>query len=162
MDNFRKNAKLNWHPRGQQMTNNNNDIDIMARTICGEARGEGQAGMSDIACVIMNRTNIAKLYLAQHDRTHPLFGDGSPASACQRPYQFSCWNQGDPTRAIIDTDKAIFRQALNIAQEAIAGALDDRTQGATHYKVIGVNAAWAEGKTPCFTEGHHEFYNDIS
>ncbi|MCE9565861.1 MAG: cell wall hydrolase [Planctomycetes bacterium] len=140
------------------------DIDIIARTICGEARGEGQSGMEDVACVIMTRTNIAKQYLAKHDKPHSLFGDGSPASACLRPYQFSCWNKGEPNRAIIEAlgpEKAIFRQAMNIAQDAAAGKLHDRTRGATHYKVIGSPANWAVGRTPCFTEGRHEFYNDI-
>lgn len=38
------------------------DIDTMARTIWGEARGEGVQGMQAIACVIMNRFHEKKWY----------------------------------------------------------------------------------------------------
>lgn len=141
------------------------DTDILARTICGEARGEGQGGMECVAMVVMNRCEIAKPYLAKHDKRHPLFGDGSPASACLMPWQFSCWNQNDPNRAIIEAlgpEKAIFRQAMNIAEDAIAGSLADRTGGATHYyDRRSPTPSWAEGKAPCYTEGHHLFFNNI-
>lgn len=143
---------------------NHRDVDILARTIVGEARGEGQSGMELVASTVMNRVRAARAFVAAHGRFHPLFGDGSPASACLKPYQFSCWLAGDPNRAIIealDETKSIFRQALNVARDAIAGTLEDRTNGATHYKRIGTPAKWAIGKTPCFTEGHHEFYRDI-
>ena len=36
------------------------DIEIMAKPIYGEARGEGEAGMEAVACVIMNRYNARK------------------------------------------------------------------------------------------------------
>ena len=36
------------------------DIEIMAKTIYGEARGEGEEGMEAVACVIMNRYNARK------------------------------------------------------------------------------------------------------
>jgi len=140
------------------------DADILARTIVGEARGEGQNGMICVANVVMNRTNIAKLYLAQKDKPHPLFGDGSPASACLAKWQFSCWNEGDPNKAIIEAlgmDKAIFREAIDIAIKAVNGQLTDLTDGATHYKRIGTPAKWAEGQTPCHIEGHHEFFKGI-
>ena len=143
------------------------DTDILARTIVGEARGEGQLGMSDVACVVMNRAQVAEHYVEAHGRNHPLFGDGSPASACQAPWQFSCWNAGDPNRAVIEALNdtiPIFPEALAIAQSAISGQIDDRTQGATHYydRRMPAPPAWAAGKTPCFTEGHHLFFNDIS
>jgi N-acetylmuramoyl-L-alanine amidase len=141
------------------------DEDILARTLCGEARSEGQGGMECVASVILNRCQIAAHYIEQHGRPHPLYGDGSIESTCLAKWQFSCWNDGDPNKAFIesiDETHAIFRQALNIANDAINGDLDDRTQGATHYKRIGTPAPWAIGHTPCFTEGHHEFFNDIA
>ena len=33
------------------------DVDIMARTLWGEARNQGKEGMEAVACVIMNRFN---------------------------------------------------------------------------------------------------------
>ena len=38
----------------------NLEIDVLARTLWGEARGEGTAGMQAVASVILNRVKIAK------------------------------------------------------------------------------------------------------
>ena len=38
------------------------DIDILARTIYGEARGEKTAGKKAVACVIMNRYKSKKWF----------------------------------------------------------------------------------------------------
>ena len=141
------------------------DTDIVGRTLYAEARGEGTAGLEDVACVIMKRASIAKDYVAAHGRHHPLFGDGTPKSVCLAPWQFSCWNENDPNRDLIlnlDDTNVAFNQCLGIAQQAIAGQIEDRTLGATHYRRIGTPANWASGHTPCFTEGHHEFFNDIN
>lgn len=142
------------------------DTDILARTLYGEARGEGQAGMEDVACVVMNRVCQARAFVASHGRYHPLFGDGSPGGACLAPWQFSCWNRNDPNRALLErvgSDDPSFRQALNIAEDAIIGQLPDRTNGATHYfdRRLPSPPKWAEGKAPCFTEGHHLFFKDV-
>src|SRR5215468_10322728 len=74
------------------------EIDTVARTVWAEARGEGVAGMTAVACVIMNRARIASQYKQDHGRPHPLFGDGTLASCCTHPWQFSCWNENDPNR----------------------------------------------------------------
>jgi N-acetylmuramoyl-L-alanine amidase len=77
------------------------DIDVVARTLYGEARGEGKQGMIAVACVIVTRAMIAAEYVDANGKPHPLFGDGSLASACQAPLQFSCWDpfQGRTTSA---------------------------------------------------------------
>ena len=53
------------------------DVDIIAKTLYGEARGEGYDGMLAVATVIYNR--------AKHDKD--LF-----VKVCLKPKQFSCWN----------------------------------------------------------------------
>ena len=130
------------------------DIDILARTIVGEARGEGDIGMQGVANVVLNRTNIGGWW-----------GD-TITTVCQKPYQFSCWNENDPNRAIIealDDTKSIFRDALAIAGKVISGELPDITNGATHYFAKGIPLPdWAQGKTPCATIGHHIFYNSVA
>ena len=50
------------------------DQDTMARTIYGEARGEGQAGMIAVANVILNRFSLWE--------KHPHFGNGTIESVC--------------------------------------------------------------------------------
>ena len=50
----------------------------IAITILAEARGEGNAGMYAVACVIEQRARNRKL---------------APSKVCLQPWQFSCWNQ---------------------------------------------------------------------
>lgn len=141
------------------------DPDTVARTLYGEARGEGNQGLQAVANVIANRAQVAAHFVDAHQKNHPLFGDGTLASACRVPWQFSCWNVADPNCwAIHDVDDSdpIFVMCLTIAQAAVDGQLPDLTSGALYYKVIGSYAKWAEGKTPCFTYGKHEFYNNIT
>ena len=127
--------------------------DVLARTLWGEARGEGPQGMEAVTCVVMNRVKRAA--------TH--FGT-SVKDCCQKPFQFSCWNERDPNRArllAVTTADTDFAQALAIAARAVGGALTDVTAGATHYHTRAVRPDWAAGKTPCFELGSHLFYNDV-
>ena len=61
------------------------NIDTLARTIFGEARGEPYLGKVAVANVVMNRVALAD--------QHPPFGLGSAAYRMyERAWQFSCWN----------------------------------------------------------------------
>lgn len=128
-------------------------LDVLARTLWGEARGEGQIGMEAVACVILNRA------------AKPGWWGRSVAEVCLRPWQFSCWNADDPNRAkllsVDDADPA-FRLALDIAGRALAGSLPDCTGKATHYHARHVMPGWAKGHTACAMIGRHAFYNDIA
>lgn len=148
------------------------EIDILARTLWGEARGEGRSGIEAVAAVIVNRRDLARAYLAKRpDRSrHPLFGSGTLASAClanpESPYrQFSCWNVNDPNRAKLErvtADDAAFRQCLDIARLAVEKALADRTRGATHYYDVRINPPkWTVGATPTVEIGHHRFFKEV-
>ncbi|MBM3534868.1 MAG: cell wall hydrolase [Alphaproteobacteria bacterium] len=139
------------------------DVDTLARTIYGEARGEATAGMEAVASVIMNRAREAKATLARHPglARHPLYGDGSPALACVAKLQFSCWNKNDPNREkllAVDEDDKTFVRALAIAEKAIAGELEDRTGGANHYHAKNVQPGWAEMSKRTAEIGWHVFY----
>jgi N-acetylmuramoyl-L-alanine amidase len=129
--------------------------DILARTLVGEARGEGNQGMTAVCNVIMNR--VAK----------PGWWGTDVKGVCLRPWQFSCWNVGDPNRSFIlnlATDKAIYQVAHIIAQKAIDGDLPDITNGATSYYASSMTTppAWAAGKTPCAVIGRQLFFADIN
>jgi hypothetical protein len=125
-------------------------IDTMARTVWGEARGEGVAGMQAVASVILNRA------------AHPGWRGSDVASCCTHPYQFSCWLPGDPNRAkllAVTADDPQFFQALAIATDALAGMLPDVTGGADSYYATGTpEPIWAVGLTPCAVIGRHQFY----
>jgi len=130
------------------------DLDIAARTVAGEARGEPYDDQVDVAQAMTNRWRSNR---GQFQKDHIL------VQAVTRHAQFSCFNQGDanfPFIMNLDPSDRVYRTALRAVLEAIDSD-EDRTLGACHYKAIGTFASWAEGKTPCYTNGGHEFYNDV-
>lgn len=146
----------------------NLDIDTLARTLYGEARGEDRQSKIAIACVVLNRVRKRKQCGWRN-----IDGKKVPtiAATCLKPWQFSCWNEKDPNRKIIiaatPKDK-IFAECLEIAKQAVYLLESDRTDwdtvcGATHYynpKACS-KPRWAEGKTPCAVVGKHLFFNNV-
>lgn len=132
---------------------------IVAKTLWGEARGEGERGMRAVAAVIEHRRAI------RHRNCI------SAADVCLSFRQFSCWNSGDPNRASMEhvtlKPDARYRMALDIAGELISGRLflqsPDETNGATHYiaSALRTRPSWLHGKAPCAVIGRHEFYKNI-
>ncbi len=130
------------------------EIETLARTIWGEARGEGCAGMAAVAAVIMNRVRVAK------SRGGYWWGS-SIIAVCRKPWQFSCWNADDPNRdkmLALDGRDLYFATALRIARRAFYGALEDPTGGATHYHAAGMTPSWSRNEKPVAVIGRHVFY----
>lgn len=135
----------------------NKECDILARTLWGEARNQGDEGMQAVACVIKNRAAIARA------KGGYWWGDDI-ISICLKPYQFSCWLQSDPNYAklqAVDEKDLQFATALRIAKRAQAGVLGDITGGATHYHTRSISPTWAIDATPSATIGAHVFYKLI-
>jgi spore germination cell wall hydrolase CwlJ-like protein len=131
------------------------DIDILARTLWGEARGEGLRGMEAVACVVLNRVGIARRYHGRYWWGHSI------ATVCRKRHQFSCWNEGDPNYKLllmVGDETPEFVVARRIARRAVAGTLEDITGGATHYHAQSVMPYWAKDVLPVYTIGHHVFY----
>ena len=132
-------------------------VDTLARTLWGEARGEGAKGMEAVAQVILNRVKVA-------EAKNGYWWGRDIISVCQKPYQFSCWNRSDPNykQLLAVTEKDIhYATAVRIARRAVAGTLKDTTNGATHYHAKSVAPDWAAGQTPSAVIGHHIFYKLI-
>lgn len=133
------------------------DIDTVARTCWGEARGLGELGMKAVASVIMNR--IAK---------QSWYGL-TPYEVCMKSshgiYQFDCNDPNDPNCIKcqnVTSDDPQFAIALQIATDACNGDLDDITRGALNYYSTTIPLpSWADGKIPCLTIGNTVFYNNI-
>ena len=141
------------------------DLETLARTIYGEARGESYAGMVAVGCVAVNRARIALAWVAKHGRPHPLFGDGSIRSACLAPWQFSSWNENDPNRAkllAVSLQDPLMAKCLSAARAAVE--LPDTTRGSTHYYATSMAEppAWALNHSATEQIGGHLFFNDIN
>ena len=127
------------------------DLDIAARTVYGEARGESDAGKLAVAWVIRNRVEA-----------ETWFGEGI-AGVCKKPWQFSCWNQNDPNREkllVLKKDSIGYQQALAAVARALV-SIDDPTDGSRHYHTKAVRPHWAIGK-PTKIIGNHLFFNDVN
>ncbi len=147
------------------------EVDILARTIYGEARGESIAGKVAVANVVLNRALKARKFkenkIAEGSHT---FGNGTVSSACLRRLQFSCWNEKDPNYAKVQNVKATdltFSECITIARLATAGLLVDNTHNSTHYHAlsIGFPSSWKKFEdpdpSPAVIIGGHAFYNTV-
>lgn len=141
-----------WQPAARDAA-----VDILARTLYGEARGEPVRGKEAVAAVVLNRVRRAR------ERGGYWWG-GTVPEVCLKNWQFSCWNRDDPNREkilAVAADNRNFAACLRIARRAIAGVLGDPTDGATHYHADGSAPLWAAGRQPSAVIGRHSFYNDV-
>lgn len=130
------------------------DFDIMARTLYGEARGEyvqvGVAALMAVANVIVNRFKGRKKY------------GKTLAEVCLKPRQFSCWNEGDPNRSLIQEEDLerdpFFRIARQVSKKVALGLWPDLTRGGDHYHAITCRPYWARGDKMRMRLGSHVFY----
>lgn len=123
--------------------------DILARTILGEARGEGPQGMAAVAQVILNRANSGKF-------------PNDPAKVALQDKQFSVWNSGEgggKTQYNKGSDE--YQNALRIIDSVASGQVPDITNGALYYHTPDVSPKWSTGVNQYGTNqiGNHIFYN---
>ena len=133
------------------------EVDVLARTLWGEARGEGSIGMQAVACVVLNRVAVSR-------RFGGYWWGNDIIQVCHKPFQFSCWNKEDPNYrqvASVTAEDIHFATAQRVARRAILGFLSDPTYGATHYHARGIMPKWAAGQKPATVIGQHIFYNLI-
>jgi len=131
------------------------DIDIAARTLWAEARGEPYEGKLAVAHVLFNRWKTSKGQFRKDDTL---------ATTCLRHKQFSAWTRGDPNFVHMQTigfnDKP-FRDCMRALLEAMDS--EDPTHGSRHYhtKAMGWPVSWGERKQPVYEIGRHLFYNSV-
>lgn len=137
------------------------DIEILGKTLNGEARGEPRAGKVAVAWVIRNRAERPRF-------AGDLVGQaGAVAKVCLAPWQFSCWNDSDPNSARLKTLPATAYVAeATIAGLVLDGIEPDPTAGADHYHTIDKPVwagAWPPDWAPRMREvarfGGHVFYD---
>lgn len=128
-------------------------IDLVARTLYGEARREPPETRVAIAEVVYNRAI----------QRSPRFGL-SVEAVCRQPDQFSCWNPGDPNRgrtlsiSLCDPEIA---DCVTIARDLVAGRVGGLTLGADHFHHRRVSPYYSRQHAPCAQIGNYVFFNDI-
>lgn len=125
------------------------DLDTLARTIFGEARGEAMQGKIAVAYSVINRVKAKSWY------------GKTITDVCLKPWQYSCHNQNDPNLAKLHAVTLNDRDLQLCTYAALAaglGLIPDPTGGATHYHTHSVHPSWAEGKLPVCSIGSHKFY----
>ena len=133
-----------------------NDIEILARTLYGEARFGDAEDAEAIANVVLNRVGY---------RNWP----STIGEVCLQPWQFSCWLQHDDAHAanfrrLMAAERGSnkwFDRCWTIAELATTGALTDRTRTSTHYHTRAVAPKWSKGKTPTYETPAHVYFNNI-
>ncbi len=128
------------------------DVEIMARTIYGEARGESPLGKKAVGHVLINRARRGGWF-------------GKTVSQCALyPQQFSCWNQNDPNRVKmqgVDLGDPLYRECMLAALEAMGDPDNDPTHGSHHYHTHNVSPKWSKGHS-YLSIGGHRFYSGIA
>lgn len=134
------------------MTTREKQIDVLARTLLGEAKANNVDDAIAIACVVVNRIVL------------PNWPDDAEA-VCFQPFQFSCWNTNDPNRArimkAVSRPGSWFEKCIEIATAAVDRKLPDPTKRSTHYHTPAVKPAWSKKKKPVYETAGHRFFNDI-
>lgn len=124
------------------------DTQIVAMTIWGEARGEGDAGMYAVACVISQRAINRSI---------------TPAEICLQRKQFSCWqNQFSSNQ----TPTSTFERKLKTKEGVYAMLLAKNIKGldrkfvkyADHYVTLKTQVYWMNGHRPVTVIGNHKFF----
>ena len=126
-----------------QQSKRSHDAKILALTLLGEARGEGNTGMYAVACVIKQRALERNLSLSK---------------VCLQRKQFSCWNGGRNLDRLLKSSSAPY--AIRLADHLANGGdvQRDYINYANHYCTLKTNPYWAKGKKPTKTVGNHKFF----
>jgi hypothetical protein len=135
---------------------NDAEARLLAATIWGEARSEGEHGMRAVAHVMLNRVGSR-------------FGENLE-TVIMTPYQFSVWNRGDPNRRLVANPERYatggialetWEQAQRIAREVLAGQSVDPTGGALFYHTRAIRPSWSSHGVGRQEIGAHVFYADV-
>lgn len=134
------------------------DLDTLARTIYGEARGQILQGQVAVGWVVRNRALRPRRFGA------------SIKEVCLKPKQFSCWNEDDPNRKLVlaaDHTKRSFLGALGVAALVMSGDFPDPTGGADHYFTVEAPPGavhwppkWSAEMRETVVIGAHRFFKE--
>lgn len=135
------------------------ELEILTLTLIGEARGESIEGQVAVANVIRNRV---------------LTRGKSYGFICLESKQFSCWNNNDPNRLLLDElggrfllgnklEIPSYNQCLCVARGILKNEILDNTRGALNYLSISLfespnRPSWAHNIKTAVTRGTQIFF----
>lgn len=124
------------------------DLDIVARTVYGESRGESIQGKAAVAWVIRNRAE------------NPGWWGETVAEVCLKRRQFSCWDDDNRLQMMLaDVENAAYAECMAATLEVFGAPVrDDLTRGADHYHTVEISPRWAKDRKPVVQIGGHLFY----
>lgn len=129
------------------------ELDILAWTMLGEAGGEGTQGMADVGHVVLNRLNTGR------------YGS-SLTDVALAPKQFSTWNSGaggnDP-KGKYPKDSREFQRARQLAAQVVAGEIPGPPGRPLDYHTPSVSPYWADSKSRngSYTRNGHVMYPSV-
>jgi len=129
------------------------DLDILAWTMLGEAGGEGMQGMADVGHVVLNRLNNGRYGASIQD-------------VALAPKQFSTWNSGEGgnnPKGRYPKDSPEFKRAREIASQVVAGTIPGPPGRPLDYNAPSVSPYWADSKAKhgTYTRNGHVFYPSV-
>ena len=131
--------------------------EVVAITLMGEARGEGEIGLYAVGCVIQQRSIERKLTLAQVCLQNKVNKNGV------RVWQFSCWNDKpyiETMKRLLKADTKQAKYSKRLARAMCAGGMLTQTftGNANHYHATYVTPYWSKKFKPTKRIGNHIFY----
>ena len=133
------------------------DEEVVAITLMGEARGEGEMGLYAVGCVIQKRAQERKLTLAQVCLQSKINKNGV------RVWQFSCWKDKpyiETMKRLLEANTEQAKYAKMLARAICKGHMlaQHFTGNANHYHASYVTPYWIKGYKPTKIIGKHLFY----
>lgn len=129
-------------------------IQILAKTIYGEADHHNLSEMEAIANVVLNRVKLSQKEI------HSWWGN-TITQVCLKPAQFRCWQPQSEKKQNQPLNDTIYQICHRIAVRAVKGLLKDNTKGGVYYHNINEHPKWAHAGVPCAKIGNLLFYDII-
>ena len=138
------------------------DVEAVARTVYGEARGSEFKGKLAVAYVIVNRLEAPETWWQQEPGDDVL--DDTLEAVAKDPWQFSCWNESNPNLGklvSVSLSDESFRVCYMAALMAITKHVEDPTGGACYYYADYIDMPdWAKNLKKTEKIGVHNFFKD--
>lgn len=145
-----------------------NDIDVMVRTVIGEAADEPDVGKAAVAWVIINRARLNMPHYGGNNVADVALHNAAVIrpSGKRRVWQFEPWMHAKIRGYLWGIPKSSekYKKVLSIVRNCVNGEIRDPTNGATHFLNPDIVKSRTGGSLPSWASGDqirigtHVFY----